>query len=224
MRKLVLILISLGFFACQSQDSRDTAIQQVVPKKESKGAMQTVAPKKVSQKVVRDSIKPKIANQRFQMDSARPKSKIDNNFPYDIDLKTADGKVVNSSEILKSNGKPTVLLFWLTTCYPCSLEMAAIKKKYESWQKEADFQLFALSTDFEKNYPRFVKMVGEKDWPWPTYNDVNREFRRVMPGGLNGLPQTFLLDKDGKVVYHKRKYRSGDEDQLFEKIKSIAMK
>jgi peroxiredoxin len=45
-----------------------------------------------------------------------------------------------------------------------------------------------------------------------------------MPGQLNGLPQTFIIDKDGNIVYHKRKYRSGDEDLLFEKVKTIAMK
>ena len=40
-----------------------------------------------------------------------------------------------------------------------------------------------------------------------------------MPGRLNGLPQVFLLDKNGEIVYHKRKYLPGDEDKLFEAIK-----
>jgi len=156
------------------------------------------------------------------MNRSRPKNKVDANFPYDIDLKTVDGSLLKSNEVLKSNDKPTILLFWLTTCYPCSLEMAAIQRKYENWQKEADFELVAISTDFEKNYPKFVQRVNEKKWPWRTYNDVNREFRHVMPGGLNGLPQTFLLDKDGNIVYHKRKYSSGDEDVLFAKVKELA--
>jgi peroxiredoxin len=136
----------------------------------------------------------------------------------------ADGKVLNSSEILKSNGKPTVVLFWLTTCVPCRYEMKAIHEKYEGWTEEADFNLIAISTDFQKNYESFVKKVNESGWKWDTYNDVNREFRHVLPGELNGLPQTFIFDKNGEIVYHKRKYRSGDEDALFEKVKSIAMK
>ena len=52
-------------------------------------------------------------------------------------------------------------------------------------------------------------------------NDMNREFRRIMPGELNGLPQTFIIDKNGEIAYHKRKYRAGDEDALFAKIKEL---
>ena len=65
-------------------------------------------------------------------------------------------------------------------------------------------------------------MVNENDWPWQAANDVNREFRQIMPGKLNGLPQTFVLDKNGQIAYHKRKYRSGDEDVLFAKVKELA--
>jgi hypothetical protein len=101
--------------------------------------------------------------------------------------------------------------------------MAAIEKEFDSWKKEADFNIYAISTDFEKNFPRFEKMVTENNWPWPAYNDVNREFQKVMPGELNGLPQTFVLDGEGNIAYHKRKYNSGDEHKLFAKVKEIAM-
>lgn len=156
--------------------------------------------------------------------TARPPSQIEQNYPYDIDLKMADGTVIKSDELLKSDGKPTVVLFWLTTCVPCRYEMKAIEEKYSSWEQEADFNLYAISTDFQKNYEAFVKRVNDANWPWESYNDMNREFRSVMPGELNGLPQTFVFDKDGKIVYHKRKYRSGDEDKLFEVVKSLSGK
>ena len=158
------------------------------------------------------------------MSTARPPSQIDKNFPYDIDLKMADGKLIKSSEVLKPNGKPTVVLFWLTTCVPCRYEMKAIEEKYSAWEKEADFNLYAISTDFQKNYQSFVKRVNDSNWPWEAYNDLNREFRAVMPGELNGLPQTFVFDKNGKIVYHKRKYRPGDEDKLFDVVKSLGGK
>ncbi len=156
--------------------------------------------------------------------TSRAKDDIVQKFPYDIELKKADGSTVNSSEALKNNGKPTIVLFWLTTCYPCRIEMKAIHEKFPQWQKETDFNLVAISTDFSKNYDKFVKMVNEQGWKWETYNDVNREFRYVMPGGLNGLPQTFVIDKNGEIVYHKRKYTTGDEDKLYEKVKQIASK
>jgi cytochrome c biogenesis protein CcmG, thiol:disulfide interchange protein DsbE len=172
---------------------------------------------------VRDTIPPPVSN-NVMMDTARPDDKIKKTFPYDIPLKNAKGDLLNSAQALHSNGKPTILLFWLTTCAPCAMEMQAISTKYNQWKKETDFNLIAISTDFSKNYPNFVKRVEEKKWPWQTYIDVDREFRKVMPGELNGLPQTFVLDKNGNIVLHKRKYSTGDEDQLFEQVKALAAK
>lgn len=156
--------------------------------------------------------------------TARSRTAIDTLFPYDLTFKNALGKELKSSEAMPKNGKPTVLLFWLTTCPPCRIEMANIKKKYKGWKEEADFNLYAISTDFPKNHERFFETVKKQEWVWESYLDVNREFLNIMPGRLNGLPQTFILDKDGKIVFHKRKYNLGDEDKLFQKVKEIAEK
>lgn len=157
-------------------------------------------------------------------DKSRSKGTIDANFPFDITLQDAEGQLHNSSSILKKNGKPTVVLFWLTTCYPCRIEMKAIQSEIDQWKTETDFNIVAISTDFEKNYGSFVKMVNKNNWSFDAYIDVNREFRKVMPGGLNGLPQSFIFDKDGNIAYHKRKYSTGDEHKLYAKVKELAAK
>ena len=142
-------------------------------------------------------------------------------YPYNIALTDADGNELNTSEVFKKNGKPTVVLFWLTTCYPCGLELKALKEKFPQWQKEEDFNFYAISTDFKKNYGNFVKRVKSSGWEFETYHDTNRAFAKMIPGNLNGLPQVFIYDADGNIVYHKRKYSTGDEDKLFEKVKSL---
>ncbi len=161
------------------------------------------------------------SNIRYYTESSRPSNKINHEYPFDIDLKRADSSVINSSKLFKKNNKPTVLLFWLTTCGPCRMELSAISGKYSQWQKEAKFNFFAISTDWQENSGQFVKRVQESKWQFEALHDFNREFRMVMPGELNGLPQVFVLDKDGKIVYHKRKYIPGDEDQLFAEIKKL---
>ena len=152
------------------------------------------------------------------MDTSRPASEIKSTFPYDIQLRDAENDTLLSHDIFEKNGKPTVLLFWLTTCSPCRAELKAISKKFAEWQKEKEFNLYAVSIDFPRNFERFQQRVKESQWPFPAYHDVNREFRKVMPGELNGLPQVFLLDTEGKIVCHKRKYTPGDEDYLFAEI------
>lgn len=192
----------------------------------------TLAKAKTVKHTIKDSIpakskvqyKPRTNNSNYIVSTSRKRDEIEQNFPYDIALRRADGSETNSAEILKKNGKPTILLFWLTTCYPCKIEMKAIKEKFPKWRSETDFNLVAISTDFEKNYGKFQEMVKANKWGWKTYHDFNREFRYVMPGELNGLPQTFIIDKDGEIVYHKRKYSSGDEDKLYAKVKALAAK
>lgn len=154
--------------------------------------------------------------------TSRDPKNIKKEYPFDIPLTNAAGEKLNTAEAFATNGKPTVLVFWLTTCVPCHYELAAMKKKYAQWQEEADFNFYAISTDFQKNYGKFVAQCEKNQWEWDVFHDTDREFRSVMPGALNGLPQSFILDKDGKIVYHKRKYTTGDEDKLFAKVKELA--
>ncbi len=225
MKNIIYLFLVACLFGCQSENNSATnqSEKAVTP---VKSAMVPTGSKAVAQavKTSRDTIKPTTNRTRYAVSRSRPATKIQGTYPYDIDLKNADSKTVKSDKILAKNDKPTILLFWLTTCFPCSMEMKAIKEKYADWQIEADFNFYAISTDFENNFPKFIQKVEENKWPWETYNDVNREFRQILPGGLNGLPQTFILDKNGDIAYHKRKYRPGDEDVLFAKVKELAAK
>ncbi|MHB2154504.1 TlpA family protein disulfide reductase [Calditrichota bacterium GD2] len=38
---------------------------------------------------------------------------------------------------------------------------------------------------------------------------------------VNEIPQTFVLDRNGKVVYHHTGYRKGDEIELEEKLLKV---
>ncbi len=164
-------------------------------------------------------IQPRQSN--YYVETTRPSNQIQSTFPYDISLRNAQGDTLNSAKVFEKNGKPTVLMFWLTTCGPCRMELNAIKGKYDGWKQQADFNFYAISTDFPKNFTQFVSRVDEGNWQFPAYHDMNREFRMVMPGELNGLPQVFVLDKNGKIAYHTRKYVPGDEDVLFEEVKKL---
>lgn len=161
------------------------------------------------------------SNARMITETSRPADKINKIFPFDIDLKDADGKIINSSKLFKKTKKPTVLLFWMTTCGPCRMELNAISQKFTNWKKSTDFNFYAISTDFSDRTEQFNQRVKESNWPFQAYFDFNREFRNVMPGELNGLPQLFVLNEKGEVLYHTRRYMPGDEDKLYEALKKF---
>jgi cytochrome c biogenesis protein CcmG, thiol:disulfide interchange protein DsbE len=162
---------------------------------------------------------------RYYTETSRQAQLIQKTFPFDIDLRDTAGKIQKSNILLKNKtSKPTILLFWLTTCFPCRMELEAINQAYPTWKKEVDFRMIAISTDFNDRYPQFIEKVRKGNWLFEAYHDTNREFRYVMPGELNGLPQLFVLDSMGNITYHKRRYRPGDENELFEQLKKMTAK
>ncbi len=199
-RNILFFLAATLFCSCQSTAQQSKAQEST---NEATATVKTSTP----------AVGSPIAHLKAPMEEA--------NYPYDITLRKADGTDVNSAEVLLYEDGPTIISFWLTTCGPCLMEFAAMKKKYAHWNKEMDFNFVAISTDFPKNYDKFARMVNDNDWPWESYNDVNREFWKVIPGALNGLPQVFVYNQQGEVVYYKRKYSPGDEDTLFAKIKEL---
>ena len=163
---------------------------------------------------------PEVDQPNVHKSTSRAKDEMVSTFPFDIDLKNADGEIMRSDQVFK-NDKPTVLMFWLTTCAPCHRKMKKLVEVYDDMKKEADFNLYAISGDYTKNYPQFVSQVDKFDWPFVALNDMNREFRQVLPGGLNGYPQTFVFDEKGEMVYTKRKYSTGDLDKLRDVLKTL---
>jgi len=156
------------------------------------------------------------------VEQARSKEKLDTIYPYNVLLKTMNGDSSISNKLFAANGKPSLLIFWLTTCYPCRMEMDAIAIKYPEWQKELAFNTYAISTDWAHNIGSINKRWKDREWPFEFVWDYHKEFKEIMPGGLNGLPQAFVIDGKGKIVFHKRKYNTGDEDLLFEQLKLAA--
>lgn len=152
----------------------------------------------------------------------RSESAVKKIFPFDIVLQDTLGNLFASNAVLPTKKKPLVLFFWMTTCGPCRQELEVIKGVYADWQKETDFRILAISLDFPQLYPNFVERVKKEGWPFEALFDVNREFPYVMPyGGLNGLPQVFVLNEKGEPTYHHRRYIEGDEKELFKAIKKV---
>lgn len=144
-------------------------------------------------------------------------------FPFDIPLLNVDSVFVGSSKDVlatpkKGKKQPTVIAFWLTTCMPCHRELATYTEKYEEWQKQANFRLLAISIDFPNRFQQIGQITREKKFPFEVYWDRDRQFRSVMPGELNGLPQVFIFDKEGNLAYRHKGFRPGDELELFAKI------
>ncbi|MBU6342611.1 MAG: TlpA family protein disulfide reductase [Bacteroidetes bacterium] len=139
-------------------------------------------------------------------------------YPFQLTLFRPDSSAVSSTRALPL-GKPVILAFWLTTCMPCMAELAAYTERYAAWKQQKDFELIAISIDFPNRFRQIEPLVKEKKWPFPVFWERERTFKNILPGGLNGLPQVFVFDASGQLVYHHKGYYPGFENELFAQLK-----
>lgn len=129
-------------------------------------------------------------------------------------LMDMEGNEVNTGN-LGFDG-PVVISFWATWCSPCKRELNTINDLYADWQEETGVNLVAVSIDDQKTKNSVPLYVNGKGWEYLVLMDPNSDFKRAM--GVNNVPHTFLLDKNGVIVYSHNNYAPGDEEKLYEEI------
>ena len=137
-----------------------------------------------------------------------------------VELKDMDGKQINTAD-LGVDG-PVIISFWATWCSPCKRELNTIQDLYPDWQDETNVTLVAVSIDDQKTKKAVPMYVNGKGWEYVVLMDPNGDFKRAM--GVNNVPHTFLVDKDGNIVYSHNNFAPGDEDELYEELLKLSKK
>jgi cytochrome c biogenesis protein CcmG/thiol:disulfide interchange protein DsbE len=92
-------------------------------------------------------------------------------------------------------GKPVVVNFWASWCDPCKDEAAALVEAQKQLRKAGGTIVGVTVDDSTPDSQRFVKEHG---LGFPSLRDVDGELGRDY--GRTGVPETFIIDRDGRVV------------------------
>ena len=138
-----------------------------------------------------------------------------------VEVKTLEGRTVNLQDYA-NNGKITVFSFWATWCAPCKRELDAIADIYPDWQEEYDVEVVAVTIDTRQQVSKVPAMVKSKNWDYIILSDTQGAAQQVL--NFQAIPQTFVTDKDGNIIYSHSSYVPGDEYELEDKIKEAANK
>ena len=103
-------------------------------------------------------------------------------------------------------GKFVLVNFWATWCNPCKVEMPLLEKLHQTLKGDKFTVLGLHVGPGPENIEEFKKLMPMS---FPIYVDMELEVN----WGVPGLPTTFLLNPEGKLIYRavgKREFASED--------------
>lgn len=107
-------------------------------------------------------------------------------------LPTLEGEQVTLSSL---QGQPVVLNFWATWCQPCKIEHPHVLRAAATYAPLGVTFLGVLHDDEPANAVRMLQQEGKA---FPTVYDVSQ--RVSVDYGITGVPETFVLDAEGRIV------------------------
>jgi len=133
---------------------------------------------------------------------------------FDFNFTDVNGNPVRLADY---RGKVVVLQFFGTYCPPCKAEIPFLNKLYQEYKGEV--VVIGLSVDYigepSSKLKPFVEEMGIS-YPVVASDEKAWENYAGRVTGMDSIPQTFIIDKEGYVRYYNVGY-TPQYDVLFEK-------
>jgi thiol-disulfide isomerase/thioredoxin len=119
-------------------------------------------------------------------------------------------------ELNKIKGKVTIVDFWASWCKPCRIENPNLVKLYNEYHTKG-LEIISVSLDRESQKDFWINAIEKDQLSW--YNISNLKFWQEPIAklyGVNSIPATFIIDKNGILIAEKLR-----GSQLDQKIKEL---
>jgi len=135
----------------------------------------------------------------------------------DFSAPSLDGK--GTVELSRYRGKIVYLDFWASWCAPCLTAIPEV----EQMRKElpaADFQVIAVNLDTATK--KALRFLDKNPVGYPSASDPKGR----LPGkyGVETMPTSYLIDRDGVIRYVHRGFQRGDGSKLRQEIRALLKK
>jgi peroxiredoxin len=125
-----------------------------------------------------------------------------------------DGK--GMIELSQYRGKVVYLDFWASWCAPCLVAIPEVEKMRSEFPN-GDFQIIAVNLDQKKEKAK--RFLSKNPVGYPSASDPKGR----LPGqyGVDTMPTSYLIDRDGVIRYVHRGFQRGDSEELRKKIRAL---
>ena len=219
MKSQKLLLKNFGFIFIKSYPDSDFSLTLLNSAIGQKGFDMDLA--KQAYDKINISIKTKTVENQIISNQIKTKlNKVKKNELIKIGEKVPNFSAPNSEGVvLKLNeikGKVTIIDFWASWCKPCRIENPNLVSLYNEYHVKG-LEIISISLDSETQKSAWIKAIEKDQLNWYNISNLkswNDPIAQLY--GVNSIPATFIIDKDG-VLIDKRLRGS----QLDNKIKEL---
>ena len=141
----------------------------------------------------------------------------------DYRAQSLDGDTVSLSSFA---GDVVVLNVWATWCRPCVIEMPALERLHQELRDDG-LRVVAVSVDappgvlgaFGEAGGDVARFVDDHGLTFTVLHDPSGDIQRRYQ--VNGLPTTFVIDRDGRIRSKVMGAREWDEPPLADQIRQL---
>jgi thiol-disulfide isomerase/thioredoxin len=128
-------------------------------------------------------------------------------------LTNLDGKKVSLADY---KGRPVLVNFWATWCGPCKIEMPWFEEFRKQYAAQG-FEVLGLTDDADAGKEVITKVAQKAGVTYPILLTDGKV--QNLYGGLDVLPMSFYVDRNGVIV--EQTAGLGSKDQIEANIKKI---
>ena len=122
---------------------------------------------------------------------------------------TLDGTPVSINDY---QGKVILVNLWATWCEPCREEMPGLGELHRMFP-DSDFEVIGVSIDDPGSEQPIMRVMEADNVTYPIWLDPENRFQFAFR--TIGVPESFLIDEDGQIIYHwKGEFDPVSEDTI----------
>ena len=114
----------------------------------------------------------------------------------DFSLTSFDGQQYTLSDL---EGKVVLLNFWASWCKPCEQEASDLETAWRMYQPRGD--VLFLGVDWTDTETNAMKYLEKFDITYPNGPDLGTRISQAYR--TTGVPETYVIDREGNLVYVK---------------------
>jgi len=113
-------------------------------------------------------------------------------------------------------GKPVILNFWATWCPPCRAEMPSMQRAHEALSADG---IAVIAVNVGDDAQAIGEFLEETPVDFPLPMDLDSKVAQSYP--LKGLPTTYVIDPQGRLVYSAAGERAWDDPRLLDQVRAL---